>query len=502
MQTTNVVVGFVSRIMGGYWKGVASAMFGGASAMFQSVEEAQAFVQTTTTIPIFWQHSNPTTMVGRVDIVNAVQYPESKQVTSQPALISLALPDYLQTVSLPGLNTSITRVSDTSVFGGAGGLAGPWFKHYYSKQQPWNRDGSILMLSFFSNKVFFLDGNNYTYLGNNTTLPYALKWSNTDPDILYGVKALLNPGTGIVEQTFVAYHYFTGVTQPLAYYGEFTYLTLGNGEGNLSDDNAYAPLIGQDANGLTVICFDLINNVEVSRKVFLGAVFSAPPGDHSPLIDWVSTSPSGAFVVVNIYADAQDGASAAYDVYDRNMTFLRTLTTDAGGHADIGYDSAGNEVMFCGSYVGGKGVYLYTVRLTDSAIEQMLPGLTELPVPFLSPPGDPTRIPPYMTSNYHLSCRNTARHGYGYVSGYSWTANTDAVMYHEVYALKLDGSGEVERFSQDFKLQLPTNNDPYAYPRAAMAVPNRNGSLVLFSSDWGDLTPNPTVYDYVAGVIT
>jgi hypothetical protein len=33
-----------------------------------------------------------------------------------------------------------------------------------------------------------------------------------------------------------------------------------------------------------------------------------------------------------------------------------------------------------------------------------------------------------------------------------------------------------------------------------MAVPSRDGSLVIFSSDWGDQSSNAIIYDYVAGV--
>ena len=45
-------------------------------------------------------------------------YPAPQLVTSQPPEIKLSRPDYLQPTSLPGLGTSIMRISDAATFGG------------------------------------------------------------------------------------------------------------------------------------------------------------------------------------------------------------------------------------------------------------------------------------------------------------------------------------------------------------------------------------------------
>ena len=137
-------------------------------------------------------------------------------------------------------------------------------------------------------------------------------------------------------------------------------------------------------------------------------------------------------------------------------------------------------------FEGGKGVIVTTTRLADNTVQQQLPGVSE-------PPGI------YMASNYHVSCRNMNRPGYCYLSGFAFGSALNAYMYREVFALRLDGSGTVERYSQDFKAPLPLAD--LAYSRQAQAVPNRNGSLVLFASDWNDPTSNALIYDYVAGVI-
>jgi hypothetical protein len=390
-------------------------------------------------------------------------YPVSQFVTAQPPLITLSRPAYLQPTALPGMDTSVIRISDATTFG----IGQGYYKHYYSKQQPWNSDSTRLILSIDAHRVYFLDGKTFAYLWTATNVPDYTKWSNSNPDLMYG--------TLYSADAFVKYTPSTATVTTLHTFSGFTYLYLGMGEGNLSNDDRYAPLIGEYATGFTVIIYDTLNNVEVSRKDFPGV----PVAD----LDWASMSQSGQYVVVNI----RDNATGVgyYDVYDTQMNYLRRLNAYAGGHADIGYDSMGNEVIVYGQYVGGKGVLLMSTRLADNTVQQQLPGISE-----------PAGI--YMASNYHISCRNINRPGYCYVSNFAFDSAFNAYMFHEVFSLKLDGSGSVELFSQDFAAPLPLAH--LAYYRCSMVVPSRDGSLALFSSDWGDPFSTATIYDYVAGV--
>ena len=323
------------------------------------------------------------------------------------------------------------------------------------------------MLSIDAHRVYFLDGKTFAYLWTATNVPDYTKWSNSDPDLMYG--------TLYSADAFVKYTPSTGAVQTLKTFSGFTSLFLGMGEGNLSNDDRYAPLIGEYATGFTVIIYDAINNVEVSRKDF--------PGVSVANLDWASMSQSGQYVVVNI-KDKATGVSY-YDVYDTQMNYLRRLNAYAGGHADFGYDSMGNEVIVYGQYVGGKGVLLMSTRLADNTVQQQFPGISEA-------------AGIYMASNYHISCRNVNRPGYCYVSNFAFDYALNAYMFHEVFALKLDGSGSVEIFSQDFAAPLPLAD--LSYFRSSMVVPSRDGSLALFSSDWGDASSTAIIYDYVAGV--
>jgi hypothetical protein len=361
------------------------------------------------------------------------------------------------------MGTSIMRISDETTFG----IGQRYYRHYYSKQQPWNSDSTRLMLSIDPDRVYFLDGKTFAHLWTATNVPNYTKWSNSDPDLMYGT--LYSAGA------FVKYTPSTGAIQTLRTFSGFTSLFLGMGEGNLSNDDRYAPLIGEYATGFTVIIYDTVNNVEVSRKDF--------PGVSVANLDWVSMSQSGKYVVVNIKDHAT--GMAYYDVYDTQMNYLRRLNAFAWGHADFGYDSMGNEVIVYGQYVGGKGVLLMATRLADNTVQQQLPGISE-------------SAGIYMASNYHISCRNIDRPGYCYVSNFAFGAEFNAYMFHEVFALKLDGSGSVEMFSQDFGAPLPLVD--LSYFRESQVVPSRDGSLALFSSDWGDPSSTAIIYDYVAGV--
>jgi len=225
------------------------------------------------------------------------------------------------------------------------------------------------------------------------------------------------------------------------------------------------PLVGVTRTGVDVLVYDIPNRRIVSRKAFPAPIVLGVD------IDWVGMSPSGRYVVVCL-----NGATRAHDVYDsQTMTFLRRLTPGSVSHGDIGYDSSGNEVLVTQSATNA----ITSNRLSDGVVREELSAN-------------------HMASNQHISCRNSRRPGWCYVSTFSDIWGFDKYMYREIFSLKLDGSGEVERFSQPFAAQLPVGDEQYS--RQSHAVPNRDGSQVLFASDWGDASSSAVINAYVAGV--
>jgi len=362
----------------------------------------------------------------------------------------MSQPAYLQWSAIPGLDTSIMRITDSATFG----VGQRYYRHYYPKQQPWNCDETKIMLSHNSSLVYFLHGSTFAYQSTSNQLPEYPKWSVSDPDKMYGIylKKLVyyRPSTN----TRTDMHDFTS---------DFSTVYLGVGEGNISNDDAFIPVIGNYASvNPTIVLWNGNTNTEVTRATLTG---------EGPL-DWAGMSQSGNYFITN--------DSTTTKVYNNSLVYQRTLTA-AGGHADLGYDSNGDECYVSGQFIGGRGVVIESTRLSDNTVTEHLPGNGQTGV--------------YMASNFHISCRNTARPGWAYLSTYDFDSATDAYMFREVFAVKLDNSGTVERFSQGFFSDEPADLD---YNRTAMGVPNRDGSLVMFASDWGDASGTAIIYDYIA----
>jgi hypothetical protein len=411
----------------------------------------------------------------------AASYPTQQLVTSQPPAISLSQPAYLQPTALPGLETSIIGISDAATFG----AGESYYRHYYSTNQAWNSDGTRMVLGMNPFEAYFVDGKTFEYQFTRTTgMPYAPKWSNFDPELMYGI-SFPNGATCCQTPTFGKYFPASNTWQPLHTFPEFTDMAVGGGKGNLSNDDRYAPLHARKPSdppapelGRTVVIWDTVTNTEVGRKNFPYKV------------GWAAMSPSGNYVVVSTVPPP---GTPKYEIYDKQMDLQQILTVHAGGHADIGYDSAGREVIL--SATTGTYPALQTTGLADGVSQQQLPK-----------PGEPS-VTKSIANNIHISCRNILRPGYCYISGYAIAPPPnvspphDAFLFHEVFALKLDGSGLVERYSQDFAANWPILGGPVLdYVRSSMVTPNSDGSLVLFASDWRDASASAVVLDYVAGV--
>ncbi len=361
------------------------------------------------------------------------------------------MPGYLAPTSLPFIGTSVMRITDGSAFG----FSSRFYKHAYSKRQVWNSDGSRIFLGNHYPAIV-LDGRTFRYL-HRVSQPFDAQWSHSDPDIMEGVRPDI--------AAFVRLRVSTGAIETIRTFPEYSMVYIGGGEGNLSEDDRYVALIGRRSGGVDVLVYDQVANQVVSLRQFNG--FTGPYGD----IDNATMSPSGAYVVLGMNVG---GTGRYYDVYDRQtMTFQRRLT-DGISHADIGYDSQGYEVLV--TQTGNPAIT--SVRLAD--------GVPRVELPVL-----------HMANNQHISCRNNLRRGWCYVSTYSHGSEQNRVMYKEIFAIKLDGSQTVERFTPSYFAQDPSD---LQHQRAPMAVPRRDGTLVMFASDWGNGSSSATIHTYVAGM--
>jgi hypothetical protein len=154
---------------------------------------------------------------------------------------------------------------------------------------------------------------------------------------------------------------------------------------------------------------------------------------------------------------------------------VRNVSSRGGNHFDVCYDTGGNEV-----YMGPDGDTraLYMRRLDNGARTTLLSdGKMGWPI--------------------HVSCRNTKRPGWSYVSSFDADyAAPDRAYYQTLFAVKLEptatGNATVQRFAHEHHSVSLVE----IYERSAMAVPNPQGNKVMWASDWGN-SIGP-IYAYVA----
>lgn len=376
-------------------------------------------------------------------------YPPAERIDAAPVDEPGRMPGYRSFRKFAGLATGVMRITDPTLGPGA------TFRHEYALRQPWNADGSRLLL--VHSPVNLFDGTDFRPLGS-IPVPGEPVWSNRDPDVIFGVSG----------NRFVRQHVGTHRQDVLRAFSQYSRISIGGGEGNLSDDDRFVALIGQRENGVDVFVYDIARDRAGPARRFDG--YTGPWGD----IDSAKISPAGDYVVVGMGA-----RETGYDLYDReSMVFLRRLVDGKLSHGDVGWSSEGDEVLVTEG--DAHQPTLHSIRLRDGMRREELPAT-------------------HMAYNEHVSCRNNLRPGWCYVSTFAPedTLSRDKFMYRQTYAIRLDGSGSVERFAPGTFAEDPADR---RYERQAQAVPDRDGQRVLFASDWGDAAAGAPIHAYVAGV--
>lgn len=346
------------------------------------------------------------------------------------------LPAYLEPFTEPLFGHTVTRIGDATAFG----VSDHKIRHNYAKDQTWNSDGTLIKLSGYPAAI--LDGNTYELL-SWAGIPSYGRWAHTDPHKVYGSSSS--------TPTFRVYDVMTDETTVLHTFAGFDEIDFGYGEGNQSNDDRYVGLIGSNSSGQTLIVYDIEQDVVVGTKAL---------GNTSDL-DWFSVSQLGGFAVASWTPDG-NGSKQGIKTYSLDMTNELHIS-DISAHGDLGVDAAGNEVIVA---YGADATWdtdhsLFMARLDGGGI---------------------TNLYPYVNGKGiwggHISTRNILRPGWAYVSEQCCTSNLPAS--REIFALKLDGSGTVQRFAKHHNDVTPGNG------HSTMAVPNHDGTKVLFASNWDD----------------
>lgn len=388
--------------------------------------------------------------ISSMSVVMA-DYPSDTTPTTISTVPGISMPGYLTPIIEPTFNTTITRITDQTALG----LQEAAIKQAYSKNKPWNCDGSMIMLHYPQVPAPILDGRTYALL-RKINIPYHAVWSNKDPNKTFGVSTgvRIKDGINYGYNSLISCNMTTDAWTVLHQFTEYDSIDIGGGEGNISTDDRYVALNCKSGTNTYAVVYDLLNNLVVSTLDLQGRW----PNN-------VTMSQSGNYVIFDWAGSPGTEWYNGLQVYDTNLQNRRQLSTWTG-HGDAGYDANGNE-----SYVmqrwDGQGT---SEEVNDAIIAFRLDGSGKTVCLTKNP----------RTSNgIHISCRNINRPGWCYVSDYS-DYSSSYFEHNEVFALKLDGSQTIERFAQSHSSGFTVAG----YLGAPMAVPNNDGTKVLFASDW------------------
>jgi len=348
----------------------------------------------------------------------------------------------------PVFGTCVTRITDPSQWEHLSRI-----RHYYSKANPFNADNTRAILWGSDGTWLLYDTKTWKPIRDLrlTSSDAEISWHPTNPNVFYVVDMVPSGALRALSRYDIA-----GEGKKLL--RDFTEYVSAKGkmEGNQDAKGRYYAMVGQKSeneNDLDAFVFDLEKNrVQARLSVTLRMVD-----------DWISVTPSGKYVVMM----GKDRSR----VYDTNLKPVVELPPGSIGHADLCTSMDGRDVM----------VY-------DGADHQ-LDGNRNINVADLQTGkvSIGTRIG--WNSTPHVSCRNLNLPGWALISTQGPDKNYPNHDF-EIFWLKLDGSGEVRRVAHHH-----SNREDGGYFAEQHAVSNRDGTMILFASNWGGKTINEYLVD-------
>lgn len=363
---------------------------------------------------------------------------------------SLDKPDYLVPVTDPTFGTKISRIvgnpgepipnpnNEPTLVGKT------WpteqLRHGYSKRQPWNCDESMIYLdrlSVGSSTRLWLDGETYEVLFARTKPASRVRWSHTEPHIMYYITDAHVGRWDVVEDTTSVAVSFSG----------YSSCTFGDGEGNFTNDGKKVAIYAK-------------RNSDGHRVIFVADVDSGIKGNDIDVSDAgrinnCTMSSLGTYIIaIGDYGLGSDRVR----VYDASTGNVLWTETERGrpSHMDTQIDQNGDEVIV-GIDKSNKGKIIKR-RLSDGEITTLAGGYAS-----------------------HASGRALKREGWTFVTYQNNSSiNSSYIYFNELVAVKLDGTRN-ERICH-----LHSNN--FTYVAESHGVPSPEGFRVMFASDWDNGT--------------
>ena len=366
-------------------------------------------------------------------------------------------PAYLQPFQDPVFGSTVERISDARAWGV------DYVVNEYSKADPWNCDGTRLILTDSKGRWLLLDGRSYQRNGfvkarDGEPLVASIepRWHPTDPDAFYYfdgnslMRYSCRADKGSVVHTWKQY-----------------VAVSATGEGNLSLDGKKLAIAGHGGKeGTPQDVF--IYYLDEDRTGLTKSVSAAPEG-----IDWVSVTPNGDYAMI-LWGTTGGGAYQGGELFDLDWKRVGRVTKGCH-HGDFALEPGGHQVFVM---AGANDPDLENAP-TGTIIRYDIPECTAKPI---------LQVDWY--NGLHISGRCTAKPGWVVVSTFhEWSEEGGGPTHgdpegdwdpyeNEVFALAIDGSGTVRRLAHDHAEKRLYFEEPHA-------VANRDLSKVAFSSNWG-----------------
>jgi len=352
-------------------------------------------------------------------------------------------PGYLESIIDATFGARITRITGDPGHTQGEVIWGDRARHHYSKDQPWNADQTLVMI-FNNGKpgALLLDGDTYQFRSALDFRRDEIRWHPRNPELLVYTSGNKLSSYNVRTEVHTALREF-------AEYSDTRYaLKIGPWEGNLSNDGKWIAFAAQTPSGEYEV---FAYNMEKDEKHQPLGIGTASPDDKS--LDWVSVSASGKYVVIN-YSDTNT------EIYDQDMNYIRKLPENIS-HFDLAVDVDGEDVAVGVSKPGRYDGSVIKLRLRDGEITRLT---------FKGYAG-------------HTSTRNIRRRGWAYVT-YQTRSRNWPPFFDEVVAVKMDGSGRVERLAHMHALRKD-------YRTEAQACPSPDGKRAIFASTWDSFSGRP-----------
>jgi hypothetical protein len=354
-------------------------------------------------------------------------------------------PMFLLPIKDAAFGTTVRRITDP-----AQGENTRWIRHYYSKADPFNADEALAVLFGSNGSVLLYDTTDWRPV---RTLQIRLSepevhWDPRHRNHLYYFD-FLKGSEG--PRGLYRYDVATDRSELVHSFDEYASVSA-KLEGNPDRQGRFFAMVGRKGAQMEAFVYDLWND-RIGRRL---------PVTESDIADWISVSPSGKLVVMM--------GRQRSSVFDLQLNRLRDLPKGSFGHGDMCLRADGSEVLV---YDGAdhqldNNRNINMADLATGAVSKLV------------------RIGWGTTP--HVSCRNLDLPGWALVS----TQGPDGKypnLDFQIFWVRLDGSGEVRRLAYHW-----SKRGEDGYFAEQHAVPSRNGSKVIFSSNWGGKSP---IADYL-----